>query len=184
MTPAPPPLPIQNRSRIPAPLPRPRSILNLSSERVRRVAAAPRVAFDYLAEPRNRPQWQSTLRAVDMLSDGPTQVGTRWLDRTIVGASPRLEITAMTPPSVTASDRAVGVWSEVGRWHGLTASLTLTFAPVAGDADATDLSLLLRIDGVGAWRPVARIVRLLAPRAVRADLRRALRIIERRSIPG
>ncbi len=143
-----------------------------------RIAAPPRATFDYLAEPRNRAQWQSSLRAVQMLTDGPTRVGTRWLDRTIVGAAPCLEITAMTPPSATTSTVAVGVWSEVGHWRGLTASLTLAFVPVEADPGVTDVGVRLDLAGSGAWLVPATVLRALAPRAVRADLRRAARIIE------
>ncbi len=149
-----------------------------------RIAAPPRATFDYLAEPRNRAQWQSSLRAVDMLTDGPTRVGTRWLDRTTIGAAPRLEITAMTPPSVTASTGTAGTWSEVGHWRGLTASLTLTFRPVAGNPDATDLGVRLEIDGIGAWVVPATVLRVVAPPAVRADLRRAARILQGGRLDG
>lgn len=139
-----------------------------------RVAAPPAVVFDYLAEPRNRARWQSSLRAVDVLTDGPTRVGTRWLDRTKVGASPCLEITAMTRPSATT---AAGVWREVGQWRGLTASLTLTFSPVVSEPGSTDVGVRFSIAGRGAWQITAKVLRLLAPPAVRADLRRAARII-------
>jgi hypothetical protein len=143
-----------------------------------RIAAPPRATFDYLAEPRNRPQWQSTLRAVDMLTDGPTGVGTRWLDRTMVGAAPSLEITAMSRPSATSSGVTDGIWSEVGRWHHLTASVTLTFVPVAAEPGATDVELRITITATGAWKVPATVLRALAAPALRADLRRAARIIE------
>lgn len=149
-----------------------------------RIAAPPRATFDYLAEPRNRPQWQSSLRAVDMLTDGPTRVGTRWLDRTTIGAAPCLEITVMTPPSATSSTVTVGAWSETGHWRRLTASLTLTFAPVAGDPDATDLGVRLDIAGTGAAAVPAQVLRVLAPPAIRADLCRAARIIEAGRLAG
>lgn len=143
-----------------------------------RIAAPPRAAFDYLAEPQNREQWQSSLRAVEMLTEGPTRVGTRWLDRTWVGAAPGLEITAMTPPSATTSAGTVGVWSEVGRWRGLTASLTLTFLPAEADPSATDVGVEIDVAGTGLWKLPAVVLRVLARTAVRADLRRAARIME------
>ncbi|WP_435769603.1 SRPBCC family protein [Nocardioides sp. SYSU DS0651] len=146
------------------------------SRHLLRIAAPPQVAFDYLAEPRNRPQWQSSLRAVQMLTTGPTRLGTRWVDRTTIGARPTLEITAMSPPSAKPS--VPGVWSEVGRWRGLTASLTLTVHPVAADPAATDVGVDLSLAGRGAWRAPAGVLRLLAPTAVRADLHRAARRIE------
>src|SRR5918998_5744592 len=87
-------------------------------------AAPPGQVFDYLADPRNRPQWQSSLRAVRIVEPGPPRVGTRWIDQTAVGARPRMEIVEMTPPG---PDGAPGSWSEVGTWHGLRAELALTF---------------------------------------------------------
>lgn len=141
-----------------------------------RVAAPPRATFDYLAEPRNRPQWQSSLRAVEVLTDGPTRVGTRWVDRTTVGASPTLEITAMTPPAT--SPPAAGTWTEVGIWAGFTASLTLEFRPVETDPGATEVGVTLEITGEGVWGLGARVMRMMAGPAVRTDLRQAAGVIE------
>lgn len=149
-----------------------------------RIAAAPRACFDYLADPRNRPQWQSSLRSVEVLTDGPPGIGTRWIDRTSVGAAPRLEITEMAPPAVTASASSAGVWTEVGRWRGLTASLTLTFAPVEADPTATDVGVAVGIAGTGPWSLPAVILRRLSPPAIRADLRRAAALIEARDRAG
>ncbi|WP_028659891.1 hypothetical protein [Nocardioides insulae] len=163
-----------------------------------RIPAPPRATFDFLAEPRNRPQWQSSLRTVEALTDGPTGVGTRWLDRTAIGAAPRLEITAMRPPSGTTG---AGVWSETGHWRGLTASVTLEFLPVPTEptgssgsggsgrltdpAAATDVVVRLEVTGAGVWRVPAMILRLLAPPALRADLRRAARLLATgRPAPG
>ncbi|WP_159796808.1 SRPBCC family protein [Puerhibacterium puerhi] len=147
------------------------------------VDAPPRAAFDYLADPRHRPEWQSSLRAVDRLTapdgspaPGPPPVGTRWVDRTLVGAGPRLEITESTPPGAHGEP---GAWSEAGTWRGLRAWLRLTFAP--GGAAGTTLGVELAVEGSGAWSPVVVTLRALAPYAVRADLRRAARIVRMRS---
>ncbi|NYJ01908.1 hypothetical protein HNR19_002606 [Nocardioides thalensis] len=146
------------------------------SDTTLRIAAAPRATFDYLADPRNRPEWQSSLRSVELLTDGPPRVGTRWIDRTTIGAAPRLEIVEMTPPA--ADGATAGAWTEVGRWRGLTARLTLTFDAVAADPGATDLGIVVAISGAGLWRGPAAVTRQLAPPAIRADLRRAARIVE------
>jgi hypothetical protein len=149
------------------------------------VGAPPREVFDYLVEPRNRPQWQSSLRGVEVVDDGPVRVGTRWVDRTMVGARPRLRIVELEPP---AGDEP-GLWREVGEWHGLAADLTLRFSPVLrsgpgqsgsgpGRATSTLLSGSLALHGDRAWLPVRLVLETLAPRAVRSDLRRAARILE------
>jgi hypothetical protein len=132
------------------------------------VAAPPGVVFDYLVDPRNRPEWQSSLRSVEVLDDGPVRLHLRWIDHTIVGARPRLAIAELRPPS----DEAPGVWREVGRWRGLAADLTLRFTPVDSGT---------RLDGSVALTgplPVRLVLQLLAPRAIVADLRRAARILE------
>ncbi|MFP3712233.1 SRPBCC family protein [Puerhibacterium sp. TATVAM-FAB25] len=139
------------------------------------VAAPPHDVFDYLADPRHRAEWQSSLRSVDLEDAGPPREGTRWVDRTAVGAGPRMRITEMVPPGAGGEP---GAWSEVGTWRGLRARLRLTFAP---DAAGTALGVELSVDGAWPWLPVVVVLRALAPWAVRSDLRRAARIVQRRS---
>jgi uncharacterized protein YndB with AHSA1/START domain len=140
------------------------------------VAAPPRAVFDYLSDPRRRAEWQPSLRTVDLEDTAPPRVGTRWVDRTTVGAGPRMQITEMVPPG---ADGAPGAWSEAGTWRGLRAWLRLTFAPdgTAGTALGVELS----VDGARPWLPVVLVLRALAPSAVRSDLRRAARIVQRQS---
>ena len=109
------------------------------------------VAFDYLADPRNRPQWQSSLARVEAV-DGEVRVGQTWTDVTKPGLRPRMQTTELDRPRR---------WSERGTWRGIAATLTLTFAesPTGCDVTAT----------VSAALPL----RLVAPYAVRRDLRRA-----------
>lgn len=142
------------------------------------VAASPRQVFDYLSDPRHRPEWQSSLRAIHLIDGGPPRVGTRWLDRTAVGANPRMEIVAMTPPGAAGEG---GSWSEVGTWHGLRARLSLGFEPVAGDPAGTVVRVVVDLDSAACWLPVRAVLRALAPVAVRSDLLRAARILESRS---
>jgi hypothetical protein len=139
------------------------------------VAASPRHVFDYLSDPRHRPEWQSSLRAIHLVDGGSPRVGTRWVDRTAVGANPRMEIVAMAPPGEAGE---VGSWTEVGTWHGLRARLSLGFEPVAGDPAATVLQVAIEIDSTPCWLPVRAVLRALAPAAVRSDLLRAARILE------
>ncbi|WP_344044231.1 SRPBCC family protein [Nocardioides panacihumi] len=136
------------------------------------VAAPPQRVFDYLSEPRHRPEWQSSLRAVELDDDGPTGVGTRWIDRTAVGARPRMEIVEM---HAAGPSGAPGVWSEVGRWRGLCAELTLHFHP---HPRGTRVEGTVEVSG-SPW-PARLVLQALAPPAVRADLRRAARILEQR----
>lgn len=109
------------------------------------------VAFDYLADPRNRPRWQSSLVRVEAV-DGDVRVGQTWTDVTRPGLRPRMETTELDRPHR---------WSERGTWRGITATLTLTFAETPTGCDVTA--------AVSASLPL----RLVAPYAVRSDLRRA-----------
>jgi hypothetical protein len=124
------------------------------------IDAPPGTVLAYLADPRNRPAWQPSLRRVVLLDDGPPRFGQRWVDVTAVGIRPRMRTTAL------AGDR----WSERGDWRGVSAALGVRVRP-AGGATALDVELTLRGRG-----PLGVLLRLLEPLAmvvVRSDLRRA-----------
>ncbi|HEY0904018.1 MAG TPA: SRPBCC family protein [Marmoricola sp.] len=122
------------------------------------------VAFDYLADPVNRPAWQSSLARVEDV-DGEVRVGQTWVDVTTPGLRPLMETTELDRPRR---------WSERGTWRGFDAVLTLDFTETPGgcDVDAT-----MRVTGRGIAAAPARALSLIAPRAVRSDLRRAARIL-------
>jgi uncharacterized protein YndB with AHSA1/START domain len=124
----------------------------------------PEAAFDYLVEPANRPRWQSSLARVSDVSGGP-RVGQSWVDVTRPGLRPRMETTELDRPHR---------WSERGTWRGFDATLTLTFRPTA---DGCDVEPTMRLAGTGIAAPVARLLGLVAPGAVRSDLRRAARLL-------
>ena len=129
--------------------------------------AVPRaVAYDYLVEPANRPQWQSSLRAVADVS-GPVAVGLTWTDVTKPGVRPQMELTEHDPPRR---------WSERGTWRSFDAVLTLHFAAVDDDT-ACDVAPTMTLRGRGLARPLAAVLAKTAPRAVRADLVRAAKIL-------
>jgi hypothetical protein len=125
-------------------------------------------AFAYLADPRNRPEWQSSLRRVEMVDDGPARVGMRWRDHTAVGMAPQMEITALEPEVL---------WAETGRWRAFEAGLTLRFAPHRGGC-SVDVELEVRAHG--AVRPFGWAADRVGLLAVASDLRRAGRILEAR----
>lgn len=126
-------------------------------------------AFDYLVEPRNRPAWQSSLAAVEVLTPGPPGRGTRWVDRTRAGIRPVMSLAVVDRPTL---------WTETSNWHGLVATLSMSFEPV--DARSTEVHVAVVFDGPVWWQPVARLAALAAPRAVRGDLARAARILASR----
>ena len=131
------------------------------------VPLAAAVLFDYLSDPRRRPQWQSSLRAVaDVRGAGGT--GTRWTDVTVLGARPRL--------CVIAADRP-RTWIESGRWAGLDAALRLDLLEYA--PGRTRVSAAFRISGNGVFALAAPVLERLAGPAIRADLGRAVRLAAR-----
>jgi len=127
------------------------------------------VVFAYLADPRNRPEWQSSLRAVELLDEGEPRVGTRWRDLTSVRIAPEMVITEMETDVL---------WAETGRWKAFEADLTLGFA--RGDRGCT-VSVAFGVRGRGLLRPVGWAATGTGMFAVRSDLRRAARILASRS---
>ena len=134
-----------------------------------RYAVPVRVAFAYLADPRNRPEWQSSLRRVELLDEGEPRVGMRWLDHTSVGMTPEMVITELEPDML---------WAETGRWRAIEADVTLAFAPHRGGC-SVDVEIDVR--GHGLLRPAGWVASSLGLLAVRSDLRRAGRILESRT---
>jgi hypothetical protein len=134
------------------------------------VAVPCAVAFDYLGDPRRRPEWQSSLRTVS-LSDGDVEphLGMSWTERTTIGVQPRMEIVEFARPDV---------WAERGTWRGVEATLVLRFEEsdrgcrVVADGE---------ISGRGMYAAPAAVAGSLAGLAIGSDLRKAKRILERRA---
>jgi uncharacterized protein YndB with AHSA1/START domain len=140
--------------------------------------AAPRpTVFDYLADPRNRPEWQASLARVELLDEGPPRVGMRWVDH-VRGVGPlrgprfRLAISELV-----ASTR----WAETGRTGPLTADVTLLFEDAVRDGiRGTLVRLEVRVRGRGAGRPLGWLATAVLSTAVRVDLPRLARVVESR----
>ncbi len=129
-------------------------------------------AYSYLVNPANRPEWQSSLRAVEALDDGPVRRGMRWHDVTWPGLRPLMVL----------SDHAPAVrWTEQGWWRSVRAELTLDFEPY-GDGCLVRFSFVVWASG--AWAPLGPVLTRLALRPVARDLRRAAEILEGRPLPG
>ena len=123
---------------------------------------------DYLADPRNRPEWQSSLRSVEVFDDGPPREGVAWREKTVVGLRPSLTIIEFDRPRV---------WVEHGTWRGVSATLRLDLDDAANGCEVLASG---SVQGRGAWTILAVVAGALAGRALAADLRRAGRILERR----
>jgi uncharacterized protein YndB with AHSA1/START domain len=127
------------------------------------------VAFAYLADPRNRPEWQSSLRSVDLIDDGAPRVGMRWRDLTSARIAPEMVITEMEPDVL---------WAETGRWKAIEAELTLGFAPRPGGCR---VAVAFGVRGRGLLRPIGWAATGAGLFAVRSDLRKAGRILAART---
>lgn len=130
------------------------------------------VAFRYLCDPRHRPEWQSSLRSVDVAADEEPHLGQAWVETTAVGVRPHMETIELTP---------FKVWTERGRWRGVTATLALHFTDTPGGCRVRAEG---DVSGRGAWAVPATVAGLLASAAIAADLRKASRILSRRTPSG
>ncbi len=128
-------------------------------------------AYDYLADPHNRPEWQASLRRVDVRDEGRPRVGTRWTDH-VYGAPPfHLHITRMD---------AGRLWAETGTSGPFTAYGTLLFEDAERDGvPGTVVRCIARVTGRGPARFLAPVAMLVAAVLVRNDLARAARVLPR-----
>jgi len=126
------------------------------------------VAFDYLIDPRNRPEWQSSLRRVELLDD-EVRVGQRWVDVTAPGLRPAMETTRLERPTT---------WTERGVWRRITADLTLTFTPAGHGCLVTAEAT---VTGRGVVRPLGPLVAHAAALVVPHDLERAAILLSERA---
>ncbi|HET9499875.1 MAG TPA: SRPBCC family protein [Marmoricola sp.] len=124
------------------------------------------VAFDYLADPANRPQWQSSLRRVELLDEGPPHVGQRWRDVTAVpGVVPEMRTSALERPTL---------WVEEGHWRSVAATGALRLEPTPTGC-VVRVAARLRVPGLLA--PLGPLLTVAAGVAVVPDLRRAARVL-------
>lgn len=130
-----------------------------------RLDAPAGLACSWLAEPRNRPRWQSSLRDVDAVSPaGCTGPGTTWTDVTVVPAvRPRMSLTALDCPRS---------WTEEGTLGPFNAWLRLEFLTAA--AGGCWVVPHVRVDGPAG---LGRLLTHAALRAIDADLRRAAAVL-------
>jgi uncharacterized protein YndB with AHSA1/START domain len=127
--------------------------------------------FSYLADARNRAEWQSSLRRIEPLNERTAGVGARWRDVTWAGIEPVMEVVTHEP---------CDAWAEQGEWHGVTAYLSLAFTSLG---DETDVDVVFWLHGRGLLALPVAAVALVTPRALRADLERADRILATRRRP-
>jgi len=135
--------------------------------------AAPREdVYGYLADPRNRPEWQAGLERVELLDDGEPRVGMRWVDHVRVGPAFELQIIGMQPGSL---------WAEMGTVGPFRAFVTLLFDDEERDGvQGTCVRIVARVRGTRAAKPLGWAATGLMATLVRLDSPRISRAVERR----
>jgi uncharacterized membrane protein len=128
--------------------------------------------YAYFADPVNRPEWQASLRRVEVLDPGPPHPGQRWIDHVAVGPAFELQIIAMEESTV---------WAEVGSTGPFTAFGTLLFEDAEQDGVAgTRVTCVARVRARGPLLPLGWPATGLAALLVRNDLKRGARILASR----
>jgi uncharacterized membrane protein len=126
------------------------------------------VAYAYLADPRNRPQWQASLKSVEMLDEGEPRVGMRWRDHTTARIVPEMQITDMASGEL---------WAETGQWRAISAVLMLSFEPAA---TGCVVHVRFRVRGRGLLAPLGWLATGAGLLPVMGDVKRAARLLEDR----
>jgi len=129
----------------------------------------PGTLFRFLAEPRNRPLWQGSLRSVSDIDPGDPHPGMHWRDVTRAGIRPQMQLTELVPYRVL---------TETGTWRGVDGVLTLRFVRTG---HGTRLTAEGRLIGHGVFKVAAAVSGRFAPETVRKDLLRASEVLTERT---
>jgi uncharacterized protein YndB with AHSA1/START domain len=130
--------------------------------------------FDFLADLRNIPRWDSGILSVEM-SDLPTMPG---LTGRMVGRDPRTGGTMAMPFHVTEYERPtrMAIRSEMAQAAG---TMSWTLQPVAGLEDISRLTVVMDIEFRGVARLVGAALGLLGGGDPSEQLRRLKDLLER-----
>jgi hypothetical protein len=131
-----------------------------------RIAHAPSGVFQLLADPRQRPRWQRSLSAVEMLDSGEPRLGMRWRERPYGLARIALAISAFE------RDR---LWGEQFDSPLARGSMIVRFT--ARGADATDLDLHATIELRAGLPLLAPAIAGLLRREILHDLASVERVL-------
>jgi uncharacterized protein YndB with AHSA1/START domain len=129
----------------------------------------PEQVFRYLVDPRNRPEWQSSLLSVTLSDRGEPHIGMEWRDNTVTGViRPKMRITELVP---------FKVFGEAGSFAGVTAELRLQFTAIPGGCRIRATGQLSGSGPLSSF--AARTASRLTPMALRGDLKRAGEVLGR-----
>jgi uncharacterized membrane protein len=117
--------------------------------------------FRFMADPANRPRWQEHTQRVEMLTEGPAGVGTRWRETTTGLGTYEAEVVSFEPERLWVEE------ADTDRGHG---RISVAFAPEG--AAATHVTVTVEIHLRGMRRMVGSAVAPLIGRQVPRDLER------------
>ena len=116
--------------------------------------------FGFMSDPANRPLWQEHTERVEMLTEGPSGVGTRWRETTAGVGTYEAEVVAFEPGRLWVEE------ADTGQGH---ARISVAFAPAGA---ATHLTVTVEIRLRGARRLMGPALAPLIGRQLPRDLER------------
>ena len=116
--------------------------------------------FDYLADPANRPQWQSSIQTIHLQSQASPRVGTTWRESVHGGVTFLMEISEFHRPMR---------WAERISSKSMSGTVAMEFAD---RRDGTDVTVRVDIRCSGLLRLVDWVGGILLRREMKRDLRR------------
>jgi len=131
-----------------------------------RVQQPPQRVFALLSDPRQRPRWQGSLSAVEMIDAGEPRLGMRWRERPYGLSQVTLVISEFEP------DR---LWGE--QFESSLANGSISVRLTAAGAGATDLDLRATVLLRGPLALATAIARRVLQREVRRDLAHIDRVL-------
>jgi hypothetical protein len=126
--------------------------------------------FAVMADVRNRPIWQENTRDVELLTDGPPGVGTRWRETMKGVGTYEAEVVAFEP------DRLWVESTELEKGHG---RIEVRFAPEGDLEDATRLTIMVEIGLRGTKKLMEPALGPMIRRQMPTDLRRLEALLTR-----
>ena len=118
------------------------------------------VVFAFLADPANRPRWQTSIQTFEMEPQGEPRVGIRWRESVRGAGTFEMEISEYERPRR---------WAERIESKAFDGTVSMTFEETPG---GTTLRLDADVRCRGPWRVVAPIARIVLRREMRKDLKR------------
>jgi carbon monoxide dehydrogenase subunit G len=133
------------------------------------VQRPPEVVFDYVTNPANLAEWQTSKTSVEQLTDGPPRLGTRVRERTKAGRKEfeqLVEFTEFVRPERVHVHVVEGPYPVDGRW---------SFEP---DGDATRVHFVAEGELRGAMRVLQPVAKVLIGRQMASHHRNLRRNLE------